>query len=499
MALDQTPGVVQTLSRSEVHDNWTRDYKLRVPAADVGPGTQPDVDASVAADAVAPLYNDAVTIGRGTTLRTSAGSYLQIIGEDEGIFKRPAVGASGFIAITTATGGATIQQGTVVVSKIGQKRYQVTTTQLYTSATLVPVVGIDTGPSTNLDPGAGMQFQAPPPGCAQDAVVVADSNGNGLTGGRDADDDATYRQLISDNRANPPASGNDAEYQKQIRKTPGLSIQQVFTYPGMPFGPGTISYVFTLNPARPGASRTPNGTQIAATLAYVTGQEPADDGVFACELVESSVIVALSITWGAGASTWMDATPWPTYVTGQVLVASSPAPSLTGFRLHAGTSTTDPQVGQNIGFYDSVSGTFKRFRILTVSVVSAGVTWDITVDRTFGASDPNYIPSAGQPASPWSDSLNLIAPAVIAYFDGLGPGEQVSPLPDPGLRQRRQPTSPIRWPSVIDARIVIPIYQLGNVVETVTPLLPALPFQTPVGAPGVTSNLCTLGSLAIYP
>lgn len=499
MALDQTPGVVQTLARNEVHDNWTRDYGLRVPAADVGPGTQPDVDASLAADAVVPLYSDAVTIGRGTTLRTSAGTWLQTIGEDEGVFQRPAVGASGFIGITTSAGGSNIQLGSIVFSKVGQKRYQVAATALYTSATPVPVSGIDTGPSTNLDPGAAMQFQAPPPGCSGDATVLADSDGNGLTGGRDADDDTTYRGLISDKRANPPASGNDAEYQQTIKKTPGISVQQVHTFPAI-LGPGTMGYVFTLNPASPGANRVPNAAQIASTLAWVTGQMPGDDGIFACDLVEAPVTVALRIAWGAGASTWQDVSPWPAYIAGDlVLVAAAPAPTFTSFRLHTGTSTTDPQVGQTIGFWDPVSGLFKEIRIGAVSVVATGVTWDITPDRTNAASDPSYIPGVGQPASPWSDSLNSIVPAVITYFDGLGPGEMVSPLPDPGLRQRRQPTSPLRWPSLVDARIVIPVYALGSVVETVTPLAPALPYQTPVGAAGVLAYLSTLGNLALYP
>lgn len=499
MALDQTPGVVKTFSRQEVHDNWTRDYGLRVPPADVGPGTQPDVDASLAADAAAPLYSDAVTIGRGTTLRTSAGTWLTTIGEDEAVFRRPAVGATGFVGITTSAGGSNLQRGTVVRSKNGQKRYQVVETALYTTATPVPVSGIDTGPSTNLRPGSAMEFPAPPPGCSADAVVLADGSGNGLTGGRDADDDATYKALISDERANPPASGNDAEYQATIKKTPGLSVQQVFTYPTI-LGPGTMGYCFTLNPAVPGGSRAPNAAQIAATLAWVIGQMPGDDGIFACEIVPSPVTVSFRIAWGAGASQWQDTSPWPAYLAGDpAIVAAVPAPSFTSFRLQTGTSTTDPQVGQTIGFYDPTSATFKRFRIGAVSIVAPGLTWDITPDRSFGASDSSFVPVAGTPASPWSDSLNAIVPAVIAYFDGLGPGEQVSPLPDPGLRQRRQPTSPLRWPSLVDARIVIPIYALGNVVETVTPLAPALPYQTPVGTAAVLSNLATLGGLALYP
>jgi hypothetical protein len=75
----------------------------------------------------------------------------------------------------------------------------------------------------------------------------------------------------------------------------------------------------------------------------------------------------------------------------------------------------------------------------------------------------------------------------------------VSPLPDPGNRQRRQPPSPQRFPSLVDARMVIPVYALGNVVETFTPVAPSLPHPTPVGIPGVKSFLITLGGLSLYP
>src|ERR1700734_321777 len=498
MALDQTPGVVQTPTRDQVRDQFLRAYQCRVPAADTGPGTQPYVDASCAADMAAPLYNDAVTIGRGTNLSTSAGAWLQQIGANQGPFPRPAVGASGFIPIVTASGGSTIQAGTEVDSKPAGLRFQVTVTATYTTATPVPVIGIDTGPSTNLAVGTAMQFPSPPPGLGQNAVVTADSDGNGLTGGRPADDAASLRQLTSDARANPPASGNDAEYQQRIRQTPSLSIQQVFTYPAI-LGPGTIAYVFTLNPSAPGGSRAPNDAQIAATLDYVTGIEPADDGIMGCTIVEETLRVCLRVTWRKGASTWTDATQWPVYLTGDaVRVNNTPTPSLTSFGLVTNTATTDPQVGQTIGFYDTTSQSFKRIRIGAVTVVSTGLSWVITPDRTFGASDPIFVPSFLAVASPWSDSLNNVPAAVISYMASLGPGEQVASLPDPGLRQRRSPDPGLSWPSVVDNGLLAPLFSVSSVQSPVI-LEPVVPYATPVGVAGVLSYLFVLSDLGIYP
>jgi len=496
MAVDSTPGVVLTIPRDSIRDRWCQSYSLRVPAADVGPGTQPYVDASVAADAISAIYSDAVTIGRGTTLRTSAGPWLTILGEDEGIFRRPAVGASGFLSITTSAGGALIQAGTIAIEPISGNRYQCTATALYTTATPVPVQGVDTGPGTNLAAATPLQWQAPPPGLSTECSVFADSNGQGLIGGRNADDDATYRALIAYNRANPAAAGNDADYQRLVLNTPGLSVQQCFTYPAI-LGPGSTAYCFTLNPSAPGGSRTPNATEIAATLSYITGILPADDSIFACVLTENPVDTALLIVWGSGAAPWMDASPWPPFVEGhQVNVGAGP--TFDSFVLSTTATIVDPQAGQNLGFYDQTQQLFRLIRIGTVVVNTEGKNWTILPDRSYGASDPTFVPVEGQWASPWSASLNSVVPAVVQYFDGLGPGEQVPTLPDPGARQRRQPTSPQSYPSLIDARIVIPIYALGNVIETVTPLTPALPYQTPVGTAGIFSYLSVLGDLAAY-
>lgn len=497
MALDQTPGVIVTSTRDEVRDRYVRDYALRVPEADVGEGTQPYVDGSNAADAIAPIYADAVTIGRGTNLATSAGEWLLTIGANDDVYPRPAVGASGFVTITASNGGTNIQQGTELRDRIKGTRYTISTTALYLSGDSAPVQGLDTGPATNRDAGAILEFTAPPPGCGQYATVAAQSDGSGLTGGRPADDDRALRQLISDKRANPPASGNDAQYQQLVRITPAISIQQVFTYPAI-FGPGTIAYVFTLNPAGPGRTRVPNAAQIAATEEWVKGQLPADDSAFACELAEYPSQVLLRVSWTSGAPTWVDAAPWPPYVAGDVVrVASFPTPLLGSFRLYTGTSTTAPQAGQTIGFYDSASGTFKRIRIGSVTVVTPGLAWTIVPDRTNNASDAAFIPTAEDPASPWSESLNLVAPAVISYFDGLGPGEQAATLPDPGMRQRRQPPSPTRWPSVINNRILQPVFAV-SAVQDADVLFPAVPYQTPTGTRGVLSYLLTLERLACY-
>ena len=84
MALDVTPGVIEVRTRDKIRDDFTEDYKLRVPEADVGPGTQPFIDGSTLADALVVVDANALTVGRGTNLRTSAGQWLAALGMTTG-------------------------------------------------------------------------------------------------------------------------------------------------------------------------------------------------------------------------------------------------------------------------------------------------------------------------------------------------------------------------------------------------------------------------------
>ena len=130
MALDETPGVIVTRTRDQIRDQYLADYQLRIPTADVGPDTLPYVDASGLADAEMVLVNDAVVIGRGTVLQDSAGAWLLKIGTDEGVTPRPAVGGSGFVNVTTSTGGANILAGTEIREPKSGLRFRVTATAL---------------------------------------------------------------------------------------------------------------------------------------------------------------------------------------------------------------------------------------------------------------------------------------------------------------------------------------------------------------------------------
>lgn len=494
---EELPGEIVTLTRDEYRDLCLQDYALFVPEADVGPGTQPYVDASLAADNSLILFADAVTIGNGTNIDTSTGEWLKQIGESEGVFKLLPTGASGYIVISTAVGGSTIFQGDEVISEQGELRFLVQATALYNDGALVPIVGLDTGEATNLDAGTSMLFTNPRPGCSPQAIVYEQSNGDGLTGGRGEESDDDYRERIKLKRANPPASGNDAEYQRIVENIPNLSVQKCFTYPAV-FGPGTTAFVFTLQPSTPGAGRIPNGVQIALALGTLQGQLPADDGIFAAVITSQVLSVVYRVSWATGAAGWANNPRWPPYTSPKVTVKAAPAPTATSLRATtAAAAIPDPQVGQTVAVFDRPNRVFRNKRIETVTIITPGQEWQLAFSTVNLASDTSYTPAVGQAISPWSDSLNLLVTPTLTYVDGLGPGEMFASFVDPGARQKRNPPNPDAYASTVTNKLISPILALPSISDAVL-LEPSIPFNTPVGTPGTQVYLFELNDMAVY-
>ncbi len=406
-------------------------------------------------------------------------------------------GGSGFVLASASTGGGTIFEGDEIKTT-GGLRFKCMATKLYTDGQYVPITGIDTGPSTNLAALTTMTWTFPRPGISPTATVVEQSDGSGLSGGRNQETDTQANERLAALRASPPASGNDADYQKAVQECPGITVQQAFTYPCIR-GPGTMGVTFTIRPGTPGANRIPNATQLAAVLAWLVGKFPADDGILMCSMIGVPVDIVYEVTWAPNAVSWADAAPWPPYIAGDMIsidMAVTPTPVF--FRLTTATTTITPKAGQSIAFYDQAAGVFRRKRILSVAVIVADKSWDITCDIVNNASDLTYTPVDGQSPGPWSDSLQAVVTDTTTYFDTLGPGEQIDPIPDPSLRMRRTPRSPSTYANSITNRIVSPLFQLAA-INDIELLSPAVPETTPVGAPGVVSYLLQLGSIVVFP
>lgn len=502
--VDDLPGKLQLFTRDEIRDKYLRSYKIRMAlggiTADISDGTQPFIDASTEADLLVPVYGNAKLIADNVALEGKSLASLQAYADTIGLVPNllPASGSSGFAKVTASTAGGTIPAGTECKDSLGL-RYQCAVTGLYGDGAQVPITAIDTGPNTNLAAGTVLQWTSPPAGIGPTCTVVEQSNGEGLQGGRDVETADELRSRISDRLENPPASGNDAEFQGFVENIAGLAIQKCFTWPCIN-GSGSTAIAFTMRPDKPGGSRIPNGTQIGQVQSQVIGAFPADDSLYFPTLVPSNVSVHLQVTWSKRANGWVDNSPWPDYILGApIAVNGALTPTPTSCRLTSGETHADPVVGQTIGFYDASAQVFRRKQIKTITTNITGQSWDLTFETANNASDTTFTPAAGDVPSPWSDSLDLLVTPILQYFDSqIGPGEQVASPYDDGLRQKRQPETPEEWPSELTTRVLAPLYSL-TAIRDINILVPTLPYATPVGTPGVSANLLELSGLAAFP
>lgn len=504
---DELQTTINVLTRDEHAKAYLKSYKLRAPAGvDIGPKSQPDVEARADADVAMVLYADAQSIAQGKVIIGATGEDLLRKAEAAGIEgKLPATGASGWVTIAASDTGGSIVEGRVLTHTQTKSRYQVTVGGTYFSGNLCPVTGIDTGTSTNLPIGSVLEWDEAPPGILPTAIVADDGEGDGLTGGRPEETDEELVQRIIEMRRDPATAGNAAEYRQAARKTPTLSIEQVFSYEA-PFGPGTVAIVAMMRPAYPGASRAPNLVHLAAIDAKIRNSGfPGDDGPFVCSLIEVPVDVHIGVQWTRAATGFSDQAVWPPYVAASPVRVSA-ATSATSFTLETSVTIASPKIGQTLAFYNGATRRFVRKRVLTVTEVTAGKKWTITCETVATASDTSFVPRAdlpavpGQVVSPWSDSLNMLVTPMLTYFGQLGPGEMVHLFWDEGTRQKRQPESPELWPHVISSR------DLANappkaIVSDVVPYQPAsngTSYSTPVGLTGSLVYLLTLGDFAVF-
>jgi hypothetical protein len=507
------PGEIRVFDRDEISRQYLRAYQLRSPGADVGPGTQVEIDAKCIADQLAVVYQSVRVVGNSTNLNTSRGARLEQWGDVDGIERPAASPSTGYVDITTATGGSTIQEGDELKNPLTGQRFYCTLTGLYDASKPPPIVSVDTGPATNLAAGTVLQWTNPRPGCARNCTVRATSDEEGLTGGREAATDEEWIAILKDARRNPPTGGNDGAIRKAVRETPNIQIETIFTYPAV-FGPGTTAVAFTVKPTTVGGNRIPTSLQMTYVSANLLAQLPHDDGIFMLTIYAQPTEVALEISWRVGAASWADITPWPVWVSGDpVRVKSGVTPTGTTFRLGTtSTDTTTPEVGGTIGFYDKAMGIFRRKRIGTVTTVVANRTWDIVVDTSEVSSDTDYAPTIGDLVSPWSDSLDSVAEPIVAAFGQLGTGELFSTLIDPEYRQRRAPASPAEWPSILTNKTLLGsgdvdvntqlrtgVFGLSQVQDASILLPSSTPHTTTVGVPGVSVYLQSLGGFAAYP
>jgi uncharacterized phage protein gp47/JayE len=495
--VDEPTGTFIVPDRDELRAQFKRNVLVRANDAKTTLGTLVHIEAAVMADTLLPLYADAAKAGNGVALENRTRLQLEQELIDMGL-EAPleAVGASGFVKISASVGGGNITAGDVLVNDETRIRYRATTSAHYDDGDPCGVEGIDTGTETNLDPEVKLRWESPPAGINDTAEVIEQADGTGLAGGRPAETNGQIVERVRFARANPPASGNDAQIQLEVFKTDNVPIEAVFTHPCIK-GEGTTGIVFLLRPEKPGGNRIPNGAQITAVQNQLIGAFPKDFGNLVGSVIADNKNIAIRVKWSKAVDDWADLSPWPPYqASNRVSVMAAPAPTTSSCRLTDGVPhAATPTVGITIAFFDRDKLEFRKKRVASVTVV--GTDWDVTFDMTNDASDREYVPKSGDWVCPWSDSLNLLVPVLLGYFDTLGPGEQSSNLYDEGYRVKRNPPVTEQWLSSLDERVTQPFFDSGA-LERLTFSEPTFPVTPAVGSPGVSSNLLRVGNFGVF-
>lgn len=501
MAVDSTPAKVRTPTRQQRVETYKRDYGLRNPTASTAVGEQVDVDARVFADQMVSVDAKAQSAGAALTFLNMSGDDLDKTFEPQGIKRPKAQGATGYVTITAASGGGPIFRGDEIKDLNTNLRFECLQTNLsYKDGDAVPIGGIDTGPETNLDAGTVLTWSEQRPGIGETATVQEQSDGEGLSGGRDKASDDEYKDLIAEAKSNPAAAGNGAQVAETAAETPGVPLAKVFTYPAI-LGNGTMAVVGLLKPSRTGASRKPTEIQRQAIESHVVGQFPHGDIYYFPTTLGDSVDLVLEARWTKSVPGWTDSITWPKrYDSGSGQIVVSSVTSATEFVLRTDdddyTGVDAPQVDNTIGFYDASKSKFSRKRILTVS---GSGPWTITCNTNLGITDTEYTPAVGQPCCPWSDSLDAAVKELLKVVERLGPGEMVADadLFDDGERRRRDPQSPAEWPSVLANKDLSDVLKISEIAEGA--FVEGADTSTTVGVAGTTVYLLELRYFTVFP
>jgi uncharacterized phage protein gp47/JayE len=153
------------------------------------------------------------------------------------------------------------------------------------------VVASTAGSVGNAAVGSGLTLLSPVRGIQGGLLVAADADGNGLSGGTDAETTASLRARVLQRIQQPPQGGAVADYHQWAMAVPGVT--RAWVLPGW-LGPGTVGVTFCTDNAPYGPA--PATADVAAVAAAIDAKRPVTAAVtvFAPSLVPVNLTLAIA-------------------------------------------------------------------------------------------------------------------------------------------------------------------------------------------------------------
>ncbi len=187
---------------------------------------------------------------------TATGEFLEGWAALKGVFRKPAVSASGS-ATFPASIGAVIPAGTVVNRSDGVSYFSTAAAVGAGGSVIVPIAAIDGGAGSNAAADTAVTLSIGISGVTASGKISVP-----LTGGTDIELDADLRSRMLSAYATPPQGGTITDYPAYALAVPGVT--RAWVVPSA-MGPGTLVVMFMMDVAQAANGGFPQGTNGCST------------------------------------------------------------------------------------------------------------------------------------------------------------------------------------------------------------------------------------------
>ncbi len=443
-------------------------------------------------------------------LRSTSGA-LVLHGQQRELPRLPASGATIAAQATsgvgsTFIGSTTIPDPVAAFATINGLTYQV----LYSvttpangiagsdGANPLLLVAVSTGEQTNIPAGSKLTWGGNVPlTAARGFTTTIDGSG-----GHDVESEYEWARRLNDDDAHPSENENQAHVRRWAREA-SVAIEDGFVYSCAKHA-GTDVVCITQKRGRQSETsprgplaRIPSAGTLAAATAYLTspGSPVASSRgqrtvvVPQTTYTDTSLALALPRARGLG---WREVRPWP-------LWDGNPATiTVVTDQLHFRIANTTPleSTAPAIMVWHRTISRWEELRVVSVVDAGGGLAWDVVLE-----TEPTTAIAVDDYVSPATRAPRLLAQAVEAYFDSLGPGEVIDLETDGRApRAARFPEAIEAYPYRAGSAIVTMIQEALSGITTngeqleissTSPLLPADPTDGPY--------MLVCGHVAVYP